>query len=97
MMSDMKIVKRTEDMSTIGSLDLLLDDDGDIFVTVREYDNGHINASSVEFCIPGYGGGHSPKTYDALINLMNAMEEDNNGRYPNPSNDFPTDEKWCHS
>lgn len=73
-----RVVQRIEDMSTTGRLEILQQDDGDIIVSVSEDDHGQrMPASSVEFCIPGLGGGHSPRTHAALRALMDAMAHDN--------------------
>lgn len=78
----MKIAERIEDMSAIGILRILHDDDGDILVSVTEEEiPGVLGASAcVEFCLPGSGGGHSPRTHAALRALLEAMEADNAGR-----------------
>lgn len=71
--------ERLDDMSPGGFLRLMLDDDGDIIVTVAQcYDSGVISrVASVEFCAVGSGGGKSPRLRRALIDLMGAMAEDN--------------------
>ncbi len=69
------IVRRPEDMSFGGSLELFQDDDdGDIMVTVREAGEKGFG-QSVEFC---NSGGHSPQTLDALRHLIRAMRADKN-------------------
>lgn len=65
-----KEIRRFEDMSTVGTLTLYRQEDGDIVVRVRSEDS---RSSSVEFCT---SGGRSPKTLKALINLFKAMEQD---------------------
>ncbi|WP_415913282.1 hypothetical protein [Neptuniibacter sp. QD37_11] len=73
-------VSRKEDMSPRGQLNIFRSDDGDIHVTVYQDDgNGGVGAgSSVEFCSPlGGGGGKSPRTMKALIELARAIELDN--------------------
>lgn len=80
----MKIVERCEDMSTLGRLRLIRDDDGDIIVAVQpEKDGRRMTGSSVEFCAGGAGGGKSPRTRKALAALMVAMEADNGGGLQN--------------
>jgi len=64
--------RRVEDMSPDGSLELLLQDDGDVIVTVREAGEKGFG-QSVEFCS---SGGHSYQTLDALRALAMAMEAD---------------------
>lgn len=66
-------VGRIEDMSRTGSLRIVLDTDNDVCVTVCD----ESSMADVEFCVPGTGGGKSPRTRDALIALMRAMEADN--------------------
>jgi hypothetical protein len=70
--SDGMGITRPEDMSPDGTLTLLRQDDGDIIVTVREADEGGFG-SSVEFCMSGT---QSPRTRNALAELMKAMRED---------------------
>lgn len=64
---------RLEDMSPNGHLRVTLDSCGDAIVEVF---NGE-DFARVEFCSPGSGGGQSPRTRQALIALMVAIEEDN--------------------
>lgn len=66
---------RLEDMSPSGHLRLTLDGDNDICVEV--FDPRHECFCAVEFCTPGSGGGKSPHTRKALIEVMAAMERDN--------------------
>jgi len=75
-------VKRYEDMSQIGHLHLMLDDDGDVIISVAEQGlDGLIEyTTNIEFCTIGQGGGGSMRTYQALRNLMVAMHEDNQDR-----------------
>jgi hypothetical protein len=60
------------------SLMVLLEDDGDVELvvfngtTVRDY-----KRATIQFCAPGAGGGVSPRTREALITLMAAIEADN--------------------
>lgn len=77
----MKTVKRNEDMSQLGYLKVLVQDDGDIIVAVYPQENDLVGiGASVEFCIPGTGGGRSTHTHAALRNLVAAMERDNTER-----------------
>ncbi len=70
--------ERLEDMSAKGRLRLWREDDGDVIVEVLPEEDGLVgNGASVQFCIPGTGGGRSPKTHAALLALMEAMAEDN--------------------
>mgnify|MGYP003394460097 FL=1 len=70
---------RREDRSQRGELQLIQQDDGDIIVCCLGVDScGDLYQSShVEFCSVGAGGGKSPKVMEALIQLMNAIDEDN--------------------
>lgn len=77
-MSITRQVTRNEDMSVRGRLRLIQQDDGDIIVAVQPEENGLImSGASVEFCVPGGGGGRSSNTLAALRALMDAMERDN--------------------
>lgn len=67
-------VVRKEDMSRNGRLRLFKQDDGDVCVSVVEDDG---TSAGIEFCVPGTGGGKSPKTLSALNVLALAIEEDN--------------------
>lgn len=70
-MADWKM-RRIEDMSSDGSLEVMWCDDGDVIVTVRESGESGFG-QSVEFCA---SGGHSWRTLRALKALYHAMEED---------------------
>ena len=72
-------VRRLEDMSAVGRLHLMLDDDGDVIVSVHSQTDDELIScgENIEFCTTGMGGGGSPRTYDALRNLMQAMHDDN--------------------
>ena len=71
-------IRRYEDMSQYGFLQLIRDNEGDIHIMTSRYD-GEKDASwcNVEFCTVGHGGGQSKHTYQALLNLMEAMRKDN--------------------
>ncbi len=74
-MSVERRVTRKGDMGEPMRLELFTDSDGDIYVAVLP--NDHVfSEHCVEFCVPGTGGGRSPRTYEALRNLMTAMAED---------------------
>ncbi|MGI0646788.1 hypothetical protein ACRCPS_17385 [Pseudomonas aeruginosa] len=66
-------VGRYGDMSPTAHLRVGLDAENDVYVAVHDGKGG----ASVEFCTPFSGGGKSPRTREALINLMHAMEQDN--------------------
>lgn len=64
------------------SLRITIARDGDIAVYI-DYDgipvgsDGLQEGARVEFCNPSGGGGRSPRTRDALMQLIKAIEEDN--------------------
>jgi len=66
-------VGRIGDMSQVDSLRVGLDADNDVYVSIANEEG----MADVEFCVPGSGGGKSPRTRAALISLMVAMEADN--------------------
>lgn len=68
----MNTITRQDDMGQ-GKLRLIRDDDGDITVALVLPGHGFL---SVEFCVPGTGGGKSPRTWRALGELLKAMEAD---------------------
>jgi hypothetical protein len=70
-------VGRRDDMSADGTLRIGLDSDNDVFVEVSGQRHGEWQSAAVEFCNGGGGGGRSPRTRAALINLMAAIEEEN--------------------
>lgn len=71
----MKCVTRKEDMSPDGRLRILMEDDGDMIVTIVP--SGDENPSqSVQFCTL-QGGGNSLHTRKALVALMDAIRLDN--------------------
>lgn len=74
---------RTEDMGTIKRLKVTRDGSGDVIVSIvtgrgmAMHDRSLDLNASVEFTFAGNGGGsHSPRTFDALLALQKAMEED---------------------
>lgn len=84
-----KDVGRSGDMTPPGQsvLRVGLDSDNDVYVNL--WDNGRhegdFQTVSIEFCNGGGGGGKSPRTRAALINLMTAIEQDNEA---DPSKDW---------
>lgn len=72
------IVDRKEDMSPDGHLRLFLQEDGDVIISVAEggIAGGVKRMANVEFCTL-FGGGGSPRTYQALRDLIVAMALDN--------------------
>ena len=77
-MNDIFSVKRLESMSPSGYMRLIREHDGDICIGIGVDDGrGKIcQVAAAEFCTH-QGGGGSPATYAALIQLMRAMAEDN--------------------
>lgn len=70
-------VGRLDDMHETGHLRVGLDSDNDVYISV--FDGASV--AGLEFCNPGGGGGGaSPRTRQALIALMVAMEADNAAR-----------------
>ena len=69
--------ERTGDMDNKSRLYVYKDVSGDIVVEVFQYEEGVIRRASVEFTTILRGGGQSPRTFDSLIKLMEAMDEDN--------------------
>jgi hypothetical protein len=82
--------ERSEDMSVLGKLMVMIDDDGDAIVSVLPDPEGppHIIASA-EFCT-GVGGGRSPRTRLALLHLARAIMLDNEA-VPDRNRPRPTD------
>lgn len=81
-----KIYCRREDMSPDGRLTLFMEDDGDVIVEVQQYyDTWSTNKlenpriAQVQFCTLR-GGGSSLRTRRALVNLVEAMVEDQKER-----------------
>ena len=70
---------RKEDMSPDGKLCMVMEDDGDICLSIIRGNNGR--NKDVQFCSIGSGGGKSRHTLEALRNLMHAIELDNK-EYP---------------
>lgn len=83
-----KTVGRMGEMAPKGDMNLNvhLQDDGDVLIECWEVRYGRGERACVEFCTPGPGGGRSPKTREALIALMVAIEADNAA---NPERAFP--------
>lgn len=84
-----KDVGRSGDMTPPGQsvLRVGLDSDNDVYVNLwdRGRHEGEFQTVSIEFCNGGGGGGKSPRTRAALINLMTAIEQDNEA---DPSKDW---------
>lgn len=75
MTDNTKFAERFEDMSRLGRLHVLQQDDGDMIVAIIEDPNNpSYGFPTVEFCT---SGGKSPHTREALRALMRAIERDN--------------------
>lgn len=75
-------VERFEDMSPDGRLRIMIQDDGDVCVMVREGGLESVRVASVEFC---NSGTRSPWTREALRAVAVAMEKDARGEpWPGP-------------
>jgi len=70
------MVERRDDMGN-GKLRLVVDGDGDVSVALVLPGYGFLD---VEFCVPGTGGGKSPRTHRALRALFDAMVADEKER-----------------
>ncbi|MTJ93897.1 MAG: hypothetical protein F8N36_13720 [Desulfovibrio sp.] len=72
---------RTEDMGTVKRLKVIRDNEGDVVVSIVTgrgmplHEEATESDAAVEFC---NSGGRSPRTFRALLALLNAMEEDEN-------------------
>lgn len=67
--------ERKGDMGEGRKLSLFREDDGDIIIGVIP-ENHRVVLEGVQFCTPFVGGGKSPHTFEALKQLMVAMEKD---------------------
>jgi hypothetical protein len=74
-----RMVARVGDMAPPdrSHMRVMLDDDNDVCVQIWDREHGDGQLAGIEFCCPGIGGGKSPRTREALLALMAAMEEDN--------------------
>lgn len=70
--------ERIGDMDPKSHLEIYRDASGDIVVQVFQFGRQGLTAfAEVEFCTISMGAGQSPRTFDALLKLIEAMEEDN--------------------
>ena len=67
------LIGRRDDMHPDARLLLLKQPDGDVCVSIVLDDR----RASLEFCVPGTGGGRSPRTFHALNQLILAVQADN--------------------
>jgi|WetSurMetagenome_2_1015567.scaffolds.fasta_scaffold49911_1 hypothetical protein len=68
---------RVGDMDTRAALNVYMQDDGDIVVWIGAPFLPQDEVKNVEFTTVGGGGGRSDNTRKALIELMHAIEKDN--------------------
>lgn len=68
---------RFEDMSPTGRLEVLIQPDGDVIVSIVQDD---LQMAQAEFTTPMSGGGQSERTWKALREIYKAMQEDNRER-----------------
>lgn len=68
-----KFYDRIGDMDSDDRISIMREEDGDMIANVTS-GNG---SATVQFCTVGQGGGKSPRTLQALMNLAKAIEEDN--------------------
>lgn len=72
---DRSVAARLGDMGEGTKLQLRREDDGDIIVCVMPAAH-RIPDMEIQFCTPGAGGGSSPRTWAALVELFRAMQAD---------------------
>ena len=84
---DQGVVMRKHDMSPDGKLTALVQDDGDMCLSIFDDENGSV--ASVEFTTPFSGGGQSENTWFALRLLFLAMTLDEIEREGHRSGGFP--------
>lgn len=84
---------RQGDMGEGLKLEILREPDGDLIVSIMGVHEKFSAEHSLQFCVPGTGGGCSPKTWRALLDLQAAMVDDNTSRPqrvpPPPSESIP--------
>lgn len=76
----LKSTSRQGDMGEGLKLEVLREDDGDLIVSIMGVHDRFSPTHAIQFCVPGTGGGTSPKTWRALLDLQAAMYDDNLGR-----------------
>jgi hypothetical protein len=79
-MADQERLEKTERVGDMGGLTRLViyrEPDGDIVVQVIVHDERGFKQADVEFCTPWAGGGKSRETYHSLLELVKAMQKDN--------------------
>lgn len=81
-METQKLYKRVGDMSPSDHLVILMESDGDVMILVEETQQGekYPTRCEVQFCNLSFDGGRSKHTRNALIDLADAIEKDNEER-----------------
>ena len=75
------VISRFGDMDPYCRLEMLVQDDGDICLSIVPGPNDESpHAADIEFCTIGIGGGQSPHTFKALCALFIAIQRDNKER-----------------
>lgn len=96
-MSIIDKVDRPGDMHQTRKLGIFLQKSGDVLVAITqdgdivgdaELGNTNVRSAQVEFCV---SGGRSPRTHAALLNLAEAMKQDNDER---PVRPIPIRSNW---
>lgn len=78
MIDRLETAQRYEDMSPLGQLVVMMQEDGDMIISMYlDPDSRPTMMPSMEFCAIGAGGGQSPHTREALKNLYEAIKKDN--------------------
>lgn len=80
---------RQGDMGEGLKLEILREADGDVIVSIMGVHEKFSADRAIQFCVPSSGGGTSPKTWRALLDLQAAMVDDNAGR-PQPVPPLPS-------
>ena len=84
------IADRPGDMHPTRKLGIFLQKSGDVLVAIiqdgdivgdADLGNTNVRSAQVEFCV---SGGRSPRTYAALLQLMESMKQDNDERPVRP-------------
>lgn len=80
---------RQGDMGEGLKLEILREADGDVIVSIMGVHEKFSADRAIQFCVPSSGGGTSPKTWRALLDLQAAMVDDNAG-WPQPVPPLPS-------
>lgn len=69
--------RRRHDMGRGGGLGVYIQEDGDVVLTVQEVRYGDYSLAACEFCTGTGGGGKSSRVRQALLNLADAIRQEN--------------------